>query len=69
MMAAVAVLALALAVIVQAFRLHQALVGEERLRAEAVLQRARAERAESARMLVAAQAEGQRQAPPATPRP
>jgi hypothetical protein len=44
MTAAVAFLALALAVIVQSARLHQALIREQRLRAEAEFQRAEAER-------------------------
>jgi hypothetical protein len=69
MMAVVAFLALALAVIVQTIRLHQALGREQQLRDEVALQRERAERAEYARMLAVAQAEWQRPAPPATPKP
>jgi hypothetical protein len=69
MMAAVALLALALAVIVQSVRLHQALIRERQLRAEVVLQRERARVVEFHRMLAEAQAEWQRQAPTAAPKP
>jgi hypothetical protein len=69
MMAAVAFLAMALAVIVQSVRLNQALIREQQFRAEAVLQRARAEQAEYRRMLAGAQAEWQRQVSPAAPKP
>jgi hypothetical protein len=66
-MAAVAFLALALAVVVQTFRLNQALVREQQLRAEAEVQRARAE-AELRRTLQILE-EKQRQPPPAAPKP
>jgi hypothetical protein len=69
MMTVVAFLALALAVVVQSVRLRQALVREQQLRAEAVLHRERAQRAEYARMLAHAQAEWQRQVSPAAPEP
>ena len=72
MMAAVAFLALALAVIVQSARLHQALIREQRLRAEAELQRAEAQRREYLLRIAQAErewAEEQRQAPPAAPKP
>jgi hypothetical protein len=64
MMAAVAVLALALAVLVQSVRLHQALIREQLLRAEAELQRARAEAKYGEVMAVLKR---QRHAPPAAP--
>jgi hypothetical protein len=69
MLAAVAFLALALAVIIQSVRLHQALSREQRLRDEVALQRERARVVEYHRELAEAQAEGQRQAPPAVSRP
>jgi hypothetical protein len=69
MMVVVAFLALALAVLVQTIRLHQALVQEQQLRDEVALQRERARVVEYHRMLAEAQAEWQRQAPPAAPRP
>jgi hypothetical protein len=73
-MTAVAFLALAFAVIVQSVRLQQALVREQRLRAEAELQRAQAEvRFRRARALVdrmlAGAAQQPRQPPSATPEP
>ena len=69
MMAAVAFLAMALAIIVQSVRLHQALVREQQLRAETEFQRARVEKVEYARRLAEAQAEWQRQGPLAGPKP
>jgi hypothetical protein len=71
-MAVVAFLALALAVIVQTVRLNQALIREQRLRAEAELQRAEAQRRDYFLRMVQAErewAEEQRQAPPAAPKP
>jgi hypothetical protein len=74
MMAAVAFLALALAVSVQSVRLHQALIREQQLRAEAELQRARA-LAEYRRTrafvdtMFAGIAEPERRAPAAAPKP
>jgi hypothetical protein len=68
-MAAVAFLALALAVTVQSVRLQQALVREQRLRAEAEFHRAQVERVEYARRLAEAQAEWQRQGSLAGPKP
>jgi hypothetical protein len=73
-MTAVAFLALALAVTVQSIRLQQALVREQRLRAEAEFQRAQADvRLLQARALrdqmLAGAAERQRQPPPATTEP
>ena len=64
-MTAVAFLALALAVTVQSVRLQQALVREQRLRAEAALQRAQADLDQ----LLAGVAEQQRQASSAAPEP
>ena len=58
--AAVAFLAMALAIIVQSVRLHQALIREQQLRAEAEFQRAQVQRVEYARRLVEAQAEWHR---------
>jgi hypothetical protein len=69
MMAAVAFLAMALAIIVQSVRLHQALVREQQLRAETEFQRARVEKVEYARRLAEAQAEWQRQGSLAAPKP
>jgi hypothetical protein len=68
-MAAVAFLALALAVVIQAVRLRQALIREQRLRDEVVLQRERAKEALYHAMLARAQAERQRQMSPAAPHP
>jgi hypothetical protein len=73
-MAAIAFLALALAVTVQSIRLQQALVREQRLRAEAEFQRAQAEvqirRARAlADQLLAGAAEQMRQPSYATPEP
>jgi hypothetical protein len=69
MMAAVAFLALALAVIVQSVRLHQALVREQQLRAEVVLKNARLKEALYPATLARAQAERQRRVPPVAPKP
>ena len=69
MMAAVAFLAMALAVIVLSVRLHQALIREQQLRAEAALRRAQAEKARYARWLAEAQAQLQRQGSLAAPKP
>lgn len=70
MMAAVAFLALALAVIVQFFRLNlaldQALVREQKLRAEAEFQRAQAEAQYRQALAIL---EKERQASPAAPKP
>jgi hypothetical protein len=63
MLAVVAFLALAMAVVVQSVRLHQALSREQRLRDEVALQNARNEEAVYRAMLARAQAERQRQAP------
>jgi hypothetical protein len=69
MMAAVVFLAMALAIVVQSLRLHQSLIREQRLRAEAEFRRAQAERAEYARRLAEAQAAWQRQGSLAVPKP
>jgi hypothetical protein len=66
---AIAFFALALTVVVQSFWLNQALDREQRLRAEAEFQRARADKAEYARRLSAAQAELQRQGLLGAPKP
>jgi hypothetical protein len=73
-MTAIAFLALALAVIIQSVRLQEALVREQRLRAEAAIQRAQAEvQFRRARALVdqmlAGVAEQQRQPSSATAEP
>ena len=72
MLAVVAFLALALAVLVHSVRLHQALIREQRLRAEAELQRAEAQRRDYFLRIAQAEREWageQRQAPPAAPKP
>jgi hypothetical protein len=69
MMTAVAFLAMALALIVQSARLHQALIREQHLRAEAEFQRARGEMVEDARRMAEAQAQWQRQGSLAAPEP
>ena len=69
MMAAVAFLAMALAFIVQSVRLHQVLIREQQLRAEAEFQRTQVERVEYARRLAEAQVEWQRQGSLAPPEP
>jgi hypothetical protein len=69
MMAAVAFLAMALALIVQSVRLHQALIREQQLRAEGEFQRARVEMIDYVRRMAEAQAQWHRQSSLAAPKP